>query len=97
MSEETAQTEGGEGQEIGAVSHVYDRARVVAIILTGDLVVGDKILFAKSGLEQTVDSMQIDHNPVEEAHSGDHIGIKYDAEALGEGKIREGEKVLKVE
>lgn len=97
MSEETTQTEEKKGQEIGTVSHIYDGAQVVAIILSGDLAVGDRILFAKSGLEQTVDSMQIDHNPVEKARSGDHIGIKYDAEALREDKIHEKEKVLKVE
>jgi translation elongation factor EF-1alpha len=55
----------------------------VAIVkLSGTLKVGDRIKFENGAeLEQTVESMQIEHEQVEEAKKGDVIGLKVDQKA----------------
>lgn len=93
MDEEQNQSSEG-WQEVGAVSHFFDKIAVAALKLTGDLKKGEKIKFSKTDLEQEVASMQINQQEVEEAKVGDEVGIK--VEALSDGqKIHEGEKVLK--
>ena len=65
-------------QKVGSVSHYYGGIGVAGITVTGKLRVGDTIHVVghTSDFTQTVDSMQIDHEQVEEAGSGDQIGIK---------------------
>lgn len=93
MDEEQNQSPEG-WQEVGAVSHFFDKIAVAALKLSGELKNGDKIKFEKVGLEQIVSSMQISQQAVEQAKSGDEVGIK--VEGLSDGqKIHEGEKVLK--
>jgi len=46
---------------------------------------------ATTDFEQTVNSMEIDRQKIEEANAGDAIGIKVIE------KVREGDKVYKVE
>lgn len=68
-------------QEIGVVSHYFDRIEVAAIRLTaGSLKSGDKIhiLGHSTDFQQVVTSMQIEHSTVSEAKAGDEIGIKVD-------------------
>jgi putative protease len=65
--------------EIGKVTHYFGKIGVAAIEITQDsLSVGDKIRIRghTSDFTQTVDSMQIDGQPVEEATVGQAIGIK---------------------
>lgn len=93
MDEDQNQSQEG-WQEVGAVSHFFDKISVVALKLTSDLKKGDKIKFEKTGLEQAIDSMQINQQSVEEAKVGDEVGIK--VEGLEEGqKIHEDEKIFK--
>ena len=81
-------------QEVGEVSHFFDKIAVAALKLSGELKNGDKIKFERAGIEQVVSSMQINQQVVEQAKVGDEIGIK--VEGLTDGqKIHEGEKVLK--
>ncbi len=65
---------------VGEVAHYFGKINVAALKLSGDLKVGDKISIEhKDGsvvLEQTVDSMQIEHNEVESAKAGDDVAIK---------------------
>jgi len=65
-------------KEIGKISHYYTKLCVGIIELTGTLKVGDKIRIkgATSDFKQTVDSLQIEHNKVEEAKKGQSIGLK---------------------
>jgi len=63
---------------IGKVEHFFDRVGVAAITLTGSLRVGD-VIEIDSGeemLRQKVESMQIERVDVNEASSGDSVGIK---------------------
>ena len=79
--------------EIGVVSNYFEKIGVAAIKLSAPLKVGDKIKI-KGGeveFEQTVESMQIHNDKVEEAKAGDEIGIKVSQ------KVRKGYKVSKEE
>ncbi len=79
-------------EKIGKISHYYTKIGVAIIDLEGVLKVGDKIKIkgAITDLEQTVSSMQIEHENVEEAKSGESVGLKVDE------NVREGDAVYKV-
>ncbi len=63
---------------IGTVEQFFDKISVAAIILQGSLKVGDIIEIGtdEEAVRQRVASMQIDRKDVEEASSGDSVGIK---------------------
>lgn len=78
---------------IGKVTHYFTNIGVAVIEITsGGLSAGDKIRIkgATSDFEQTVDSMQIEHENVEKAKKGQSIGLKVDQQA------REGDEVFKI-
>ncbi len=77
MAEEQAQ-EKVPGQEVGKVTHYYTKLGVGVVKLSDTLKVGDKIRIkgATTDFGQTVDSMQIEHDKVEEAKKGKSIGLK---------------------
>lgn len=83
--------------QVGVVKHFFDKVGVAAIELSGGLKVGDKISIEKGegeqaqAIEQVVESMQIDRQPIQEAGAGKSVGIKVS------GMVREGAKVFKVE
>ena len=79
--------------EIGKITHYFSKIGVAVIELSQGLKVGDKIHIkgATTDFTQTVDSMQIQHEKIEEAKPGDDIGMKV-AE-----QVREHDKVFKVE
>lgn len=81
-------------QEVGKVSHWFGVPQVAAMKLSGNLKIGDQIKFFKSNLDQTISSMQIEKQPVEEAKTGEEVGIKIEGLEAGQ-KIHAGEKVLK--
>ena len=65
-------------EEIGTVTKFFDRISVAAIMLKGELRVGDIIEIGteEDMIRQRVTSMQIDKEDVDTASSGDEIGIK---------------------
>ena len=77
---------------IGTISDFFAHPVVAAIELTAPLKVGDQIRIKghTTDLELVVDSMQIDNANVEEAKSGDSIGIKVSE------KVRHGDTVYKI-
>ncbi len=79
-------------EEIGKVAHFFSKISVAVVELTGDIKIGDTLHFrgATSDFTQKLDSMQIDHKPVEEAKAGDAIGLKTDE------PVRENDAVFKV-
>ena len=91
MAEEKKQEE-SLGKEIGKVSHHFGNIGVGVIELSGSLVVGDKIRIkgATTDFKQKVDSMQIEHEKVEEAKKGQSIGLKV------KDSVREQDTVYKV-
>ena len=67
-----------EEKPIGKVTHYFDKIQVAAIELSDLLSIGDKIHVKGSNtdFEQTVDSMQIEHESVKTAEAGKTIGMK---------------------
>ena len=65
-------------KEIGKIIHFYPKISVAVIELTAGLKKGDKISIEghENVVEQTVDSMQIEHKDIEKAKKGDAIGMK---------------------
>jgi len=79
--------------KVGRVSHYYDKISVAIVELDGNLAVGDKIKFARGGedlFEQTVDSIQIEHEKKDSAAKGDVVGLKVNE------AVREGSEVFKL-
>jgi len=64
--------------EIGRVEHYFPHPQVAAVVLKGELRIGDTIHIKghTTDFEQIVESMQIEHKPVEVAKAGDSVGIK---------------------
>ncbi len=77
--------------KIGDVSHFYTNIEVAVVELTGKLKVGDRIMIkgATTDFTQLVESIQIDHDQVTEAGSGDSVGlqVRYRVRA-GDGVFR---------
>ncbi|TSC90425.1 MAG: hypothetical protein G01um10145_97 [Microgenomates group bacterium Gr01-1014_5] len=79
--------------KVGKITHFYDKIGVAVLALTGSLKVGDRIRFVRGGedlFEQEVESMQVEHESVEEAKSGDEVGLKTTEQ------IKDGAEVFKV-
>lgn len=79
--------------KIGKVTHYYNKIGVAIVELDGTLAIGDKIKFTHDGqdlFEQTVDSIQIEHEKKDEAKKGDVIGLKT------EDEVKEGAEVFKI-
>jgi len=66
------------GKKVGKVNHYFTKIGVVVIELTDTLKVGDKIRIkgATSDFEQTVDSMRIEQDVIEEGKKGQSVGLK---------------------
>ena len=64
--------------KVGEITHWYGEIGVAGVDVSDDIHVGDQIHVAghTTDFVQPVDSIQIDHEQVEEAHEGDAIGIK---------------------
>jgi len=79
-------------EPIGEVTHYYKDIQVAVVKLKDSLSKGEKIKIKghTTDLEQTVESMQKDHNAIEVANSGDEIGLKV------KDRVREQDKVFKV-
>jgi len=75
-------------KEIGKVTHYFARLNVAVLSLTDSLSVGDRIRIRgrSTDLEQTVDSMQIEHKPVLKVGPGDDVALKV-VEPVREGDI----------
>jgi translation elongation factor EF-1alpha len=68
-----------EEKEVGRVTDYFSKINVAALEITGEsLQVGDTIHIKghTTDLQQTVDSLQIEKNPVSLAKKGDQVGIK---------------------
>jgi len=77
-----------EEKHIGEVTHWYDKLGVAVLKLKSVLKIGDKIKVkhGEKEFEHQVDSMQVDHQPVESAKKGDEVAVKL-AEKAKEGAL----------
>ncbi len=88
MPEETPQ----EGKLIGKVTHYFNKIGVAVVELTDALKVGDtiRILGGNTDFNQAVESMEVEHEKVQEAKKGDSVGMKVNE------KVREEYSVYKI-
>ncbi|MDH5443381.1 MAG: translation elongation factor-like protein [Hadesarchaea archaeon] len=77
---------------VGKISHYFTKIGVGVVELSDELKVGDRISIegATTNVQQTVDSMQIEHENVQSASSGQSIGLKIVE------RTREGDLVYKL-
>jgi putative protease len=83
---------GREFIKVGKITHYFVKIEVAVIELIDMLSVGDRILIkgANTYFEQAISSMQIEHANIDEAKSGQSIGLKV------EQRVREGDEVYKI-
>ena len=82
-----------EGKLIGKVTHYFDKIKVAIIELEGPLNGGDKIRIIggeSTDFDQTVESMEIEHEKIKKGKKGDSVGVET------KEKVREGYKVYKI-
>jgi putative protease len=80
-------------KEIGRVTNYFSKIAVAVIELTGSIQLGDviRVTGGDRDFQQQVASMQVEHQPIENAQAGQEIAIKLDE------KARPGDTVYKVE
>ncbi len=76
---------------IGKITHFFDKISVAVVKLNATLKTGEKIKIEGHGnvVEQTVDSMQVEHEKIAEAKKGMEVGMKVKA------PVKEGDLVFK--
>ena len=79
-------------EKVGVVKDYFAKVGVAGIDVSGQLKVGDTIHIKghTTDIEQVVESMQIEHDQVEEVKAGDSIGIKVSE------RCRDGDTVYRV-
>lgn len=77
--------------KVGRVTHFFSKINVAVIELTAPIAVGDRLVFKgpNTDFEQTVESMQIEHENVQRAEAGQSIGLKVNE------RVRETDTVYK--
>lgn len=82
-----------EGKLVGKITHYFSNIEVAVIELSDTLKTGESIRIVggeDTDFTQNVDSMEVEHQKVEEGKVGDSVGLK-----VGQ-KVREGYKVYKI-
>ena len=79
-------------EKVGRITHFYSKANVAIIELSAPLNKGDIIVIRGSTtkIEQTVDSMEIEHKQIVNGKAGQNVGMKV------AGRVRENDIVYKV-
>lgn len=88
----------GDGKKAGVVTHYFPKVQAAVVKFEADVKVGDKIkIIGQRGeshqqfeTEQEVSSLQKDRTPVDQAKSGDELGMKVEKE------VQEGDEVFLV-
>ncbi len=84
---------GEEGKLIGKIAHFFSNIEVAVIKLSAPLAEGDTIRIAggeDTDFTQLVKSMEVEHQKIKKAKSGDEVGLKI------KEKAREGYRVYKI-
>jgi len=77
---------------IGKITHYYGKIGVAVVELEDDLKVGDEISIEgpTTNVRQVIESMQIEHENIDEAKAGDAIGLKV------ADRVKENDSVYKI-
>ena len=83
----------GDKKPVGKITHYFSKIGVAVVELSAELKVGDNISIEGSttNIQQPVNSMQIEHKPVDFAKKGQSIGMKV------ADVVREGDECFKQE
>ena len=75
-------------EKVGEVTHYFTKISVAVIEVSSPLKVGNQIAIKgmTTNFEQTIDSMQVEGENIEEANPGDDIGMKV-ADRVRKGDI----------
>lgn len=67
---------------VGSVVHFYDKISVAVVKLEKGLKVGDsvKLVHGEDSFEQTIESMQLEHEQIEQGKRGQEVAIKVEKE-----------------
>lgn len=78
--------------KVGQITHFYGKLGVGIVKLSAPVKVGDTLHFLGSSTDftQTVGSLEVDHQNMEQAKKGEEVGIKVDQ------RVREGDEVYLV-
>jgi putative protease len=78
--------------KVGKITHYYNKIGVAVVELTDTLRVGDTIKISGHGRDftQVVNSMQVEHEQIQEAKKKQAVGLKVDQE------VKEGDEVFRV-
>ncbi len=81
-----------EGVRIGEVIHFYNKIQVAVLRISEPIKLGDRLHFlgAHTDFLQEVRSMQIEHQPIEEAEAGSEVAVKVDQ------RVRRGDSVFRL-
>ena len=79
-------------EKVGRITHFFPKASVAVIELSAVVNNGDKIVIRGSttNIEQTIDSMEIEHEQITTAGAGQSVGLKVS------GRVRENDIVYRV-
>jgi translation elongation factor EF-1alpha len=79
-------------EKVGSITHFYSKPSVAVVELSATLNKGDKIVIRGSttNIEQSVDSIEIEHKQIPSAQAGQSIGMKV------LDRVREGDVVYRV-
>lgn len=77
-------------KKVGEIAHYFGKIGVAALKVKAEIKVGDTLHIKghTTDFEQVVDSMQMEHQSVQNAKKGDDIGIKV------KDHVREGDEVF---
>lgn len=66
------------GERVGVVVHFFDKILVAVLRVDKKVRMGDRLHFLgnHTDLELTLSSMQVDHQPVQEAAAGTEVAVK---------------------
>lgn len=81
-----------EKKKVGKITHYYQKIGVAIVDLEDTLSVGDQIEISgpNTNMTQSVDSMQIEHENVQQAKKGTSIGLKV------KDRVKENDVVYKI-
>lgn len=82
-----------DGEHIGEVTHYFNKINVAVIELDGSLRLGDRLHFlgAHTDFAQEIDSIQVEHEDVEEVAPGGEAAVKV------EQRVRRGDSVYRLQ
>jgi len=80
------------GVRIGEITHYFDRIEVAVVALTETIRVGDTVhmLGPSTDFQQEVTSLQIEHQPIDEAGPGQEVAMRV------KQRVRPRDKVFKI-